>query len=71
MHNEISNCSYGAISVGWGWGAVSYARDNHVIANRIHNYKRLLNDGGCIYTLSPQPGSVIERNWCATQRYVD
>ena len=62
-HNEIRNLTYGAISVGWGWGTRSYARNNRVVGNRIRDYKLLLNDGGCIYTLSAQPGTLIERNW--------
>ena len=32
-----------------------------------HDYKLLLNDGGCIYTLSPQPGNLIAENWCHSQ----
>ena len=65
--NEIMNCTYGAISVGWGWGRASYAHDNLISHNAVHSYKRLLNDGGCIYTLSPQPGTTIRRNWCNGQ----
>ena len=48
----------GPISVGWGWGAVSYAANNTIVGNNAHDYKTMLNDGGCIYTLSPQPGYV-------------
>lgn len=66
-HNDVGNCTYGPISVGWGWGELSYARDNIIIANRAHDYKSLLNDGGCIYTLSSQPRNVITKNWCYRQ----
>jgi hypothetical protein len=57
----------GAISVGWGWGALSYAANNLVYKNEAHHYKTKLNDGGCIYTLSPQPGNVIAENYCHHQ----
>lgn len=66
-HNDVGNCTYGPISVGWGWGAVSYAANNTVVGNVAHDYKLLLNDGGCIYTLSPQPGNLIAENWCHSQ----
>ena len=33
----------------------------------MHRYKLKLDDGGCLYTLSDQPGSVVQRNWCSGQ----
>lgn len=66
-HNDVGNTTYGPISVGWGWGAISYAANNTVVGNSAHDYKTLLNDGGCIYTLSPQPGNLIDSNWCHEQ----
>lgn len=66
-HNDIGNCTYGPISVGWGWGAVSYAANNTIVGNNAHDYKTMLNDGGCIYTLSPQPGNLVAENWCHSQ----
>ena len=63
--NSISETSYTGISLGWGWGRViSFARNNHVFSNRIENIMRFLNDGGCIYTLGPQPGSSVRYNYC-------
>ena len=35
-----------------GWGAVSYAENNTIVGNSCHDYKTLLNDGGCIYSTS-------------------
>ena len=58
---------YSAISLGWGWGRASYAAANTIEANRVHRYKLKLDDGGCLYTLSDQPGSVVQRNWCSGQ----
>jgi hypothetical protein len=48
-HNTIENTSYTGISLGWGWGGVvSFARDNHVVGNRLINIMQFLNDGGCV-----------------------
>ena len=33
-----------------GWGAISYAANNTIVGNSCHDYKTLLNDGGCIYS---------------------
>ena len=61
LHNEISGCSYSAVSVGWGWdskmGNSSYARENKVMGNRFHDTMQMLFDGGDLYTLGSQPGS--------------
>ena len=61
LHNDISGCSYSAVSVGWGWasavGNSSYARENKVIGNYFHDTMQLLFDGGDLYTLGSQPGS--------------
>jgi Right handed beta helix region len=63
-HNELTNLPYTAISLGWGWSdADSSLRDNTIEANHIHGVMRLLFDGGAIYTLSKQPGTVISRNY--------
>lgn len=67
VHNAIVRSPYSAISLGWGWGRASYAASNLVEANRVHRYKLKLDDGGCLYTLSDQPGSVVRRNWCSGQ----
>ena len=62
-HNEICDVAYSGISLGWGWTkTVTVMRDNHVVGNHIHHFGKHMYDTGGIYTLSPQPGSVIERN---------
>lgn len=69
-HNDIYDCPYTAVSVGWGWAGVtkSYAGANTVAFNRIGNYMTKLKDGGGLYTLGIQPGSVAEYNYFYSQK---
>ena len=51
-HNEVSDCSYTGISVGWGWTKMTNAlRDNFIHANRVHHVATRLSDTAGIYTL--------------------
>jgi hypothetical protein len=77
-HNEIRELPYTGVSVGWGWGIpdanggaysnpVPYStpttsRGNLIHDNHIQQVMRKRNDGGGIYTLSRQPGTVISGN---------
>ena len=64
---ELRFLPYGGISMGWGWARHAlngtYSSDNAVTRLSIHNFKRVLGDGGGIYALGPQPGSVMRGNW--------
>lgn len=63
-HNEIANLSYTGISLGWGWHTTpNIMRNNQIISNKIHHFGRSNYDGGGIYTLSAQPGTVIAGNY--------
>ena len=64
-HNNLYDLPYTGISTGWGWGALpSYSMAENVITyNRITDTMKTLVDGGAIYTLSRQPGSVIKNNF--------
>jgi L-rhamnose mutarotase len=63
-HNEIENVSYSGISLGWGWSAEeNMMKGNRIVANKIHHYGKWNYDCAGIYTLSAQPGSVIEDNY--------
>jgi hypothetical protein len=62
-HNELEQLPYTGISIGWGWGQDSYAGHNVIEANHIHQVVQVLRDGGGIYTLSAQPGSVLRGNY--------
>ena len=63
-HNELSDMPYSGISVGWGWANVPNAAQNNTIRyNAITNVLNMMDDGGGIYTLSRQPGTVIAENY--------
>jgi Right handed beta helix region len=64
VHNELSDMPFSAISLGWGHTTdKTNLQDNWVSQNNIHDVVKLLNDGGAVYALSYQPGTVIEKNW--------
>ena len=72
-HNSIRDTGYTAISLGWGWGkhvlgAQTYASNNHVVGNRMSGVMSALDDGGCVYTLGPQPNSTVSDNYCDADR---
>jgi len=77
-HNEIFDLPYTGISVGWGWGMPdagggdyfspivydipTVCRNNRIEFNHIHHVMLQRNDGGGIYTLSRQPGTILRGN---------
>ena len=77
-HNEMCNLPYSAVSVGWGWGETdagggayyqpshydtpTSAGNNRIEYNHIYHVMQVLNDGGGVYTLGRQPGTVIRGN---------
>jgi hypothetical protein len=62
-HNEVENVSYSAITMGWGWTPTANAmKNNKIIGNKIHHFGKHNYDCAGIYTLSPQPGSLISEN---------
>ncbi len=67
-HNDIQGVPYGAIALGWWWGNAktpesTVAANNSISFNRLGNSHQLLSDGGIVYMLGRQPGSVIEYNY--------
>jgi len=67
-HNDITGTPYGAIALGWWWGNAgipesTVAGDNTVSYNRLGGTHQILTDGGIIYMLGRQPGSVCEGNY--------
>ena len=63
-HNEIRNCPYTGISVGWSWDTTDQGcHDNEISYNKIYNIQQLHDDGGGIYTLGKMPGGNIHHNY--------
>jgi hypothetical protein len=62
-NNKVFNLPYTGISVGWMWSPVpTPCRQNTIEGNHIHNIMNILSDGGGIYMLGLQPGSIIRNN---------
>ena len=67
-HNDIAEVPYGAISLGWWWGNAGIpeskvAGANTISFNKLGNTHHVLTDGGIIYMLGRQPGSVCADNY--------
>lgn len=67
-HNDIYGTPYGAIALGWWWGNAKIpesttAANNSISYNRAGHTHTMLTDGGIIYMLGRQPGSVARRNY--------
>lgn len=62
-HNEVHNLPYSGISVGFAWHDTATSHASTVIEyNRVYDVMKKLADGGCIYTLGRQPGTIIRNN---------
>ncbi len=62
-NNEIFNLPYSGISVGWMWSPEpTPCLKNTIDGNHIHHIMNILSDGGGIYMLGLQPGSIIRNN---------
>jgi hypothetical protein len=62
-YNDIRKLPYTGISLGWVWAPDPSPIGGHLIANNdISRVMQVLSDGGCIYTLGRQPGTVIRGN---------
>ena len=53
-HNEVLDCPYTGIAVGWGWSNLGYSFQNTISNNEVGFYMKVLSDGGGIYTLGNQ-----------------
>ena len=62
-HNLVHDLPYSGISVGWQWNPEPTAcKENLIEQNHVYDVMNRLCDGGCIYTLGFQPGTVIRGN---------
>ncbi len=63
-YNDIHDLPYTGVSVGWVWAQdPSPSGGHHIEHNNIYRVMQLLSDGGCIYTLGRQPGTVLRNNY--------
>jgi hypothetical protein len=61
--NEIHRLPYSGVSVGWQWNPEPTPCGNNLVEeNDIHHVMQTLSDGGGIYTLGRQPGTVLRAN---------
>ena len=62
-HNLVAHMPYTGISIGFRWDtSKTTQRDTLVAHNHIHDCMVMLADGGGIYTLGWQPGTVLRGN---------
>ncbi|MBK8504329.1 MAG: right-handed parallel beta-helix repeat-containing protein [Saprospiraceae bacterium] len=63
VDNEIYDLPYTGISAGWMWSPEDTpCQGNQIIGNHIYTIMKMLSDGGGIYMLGKQPGSLISGN---------
>ncbi len=64
INNEIRFLPYTGISVGWMWSPQpTPCQQNLVKNNHLHHMMQILSDGGGIYTLGYQPGTMLQGNY--------
>jgi hypothetical protein len=62
-HNEIHDLPYTGVSIGWKWDTSPTPCGSNIVEyNHIHHVMQTLSDGGGIYTLGRQPGTVLRGN---------
>lgn len=63
-HNLVHDLPYSGISVGWQWDPQpTPCRENTIAYNHVYDVMNRLCDGGCLYTLGFQPGTVVRGNY--------
>lgn len=63
LKNELRDLPYTGISIGWRWNPTPTSCHHNIAeGNHIHHIMQKLSDGGGIYTLGSQPGTVLRGN---------
>ena len=62
-HNLVYDLPYSGISLGWVWGSnETDCKNNRVLYNHVHHVMKIMDDGGAIYTVGHQPGTILRGN---------
>ena len=62
-NNIVTELPYTGISIGFRWNTSTTSQKNCIVEyNHVYNVMTKLADGGCIYSLGLQPGTVIRGN---------
>lgn len=62
-HNLVTDMPYTGISIGFRWDESETSQRNCIVEyNEVHDVMKMLADGGAIYTLGLQPGTVLRGN---------
>ncbi|MGA2623033.1 MAG: right-handed parallel beta-helix repeat-containing protein [Bacteroidota bacterium] len=62
-HNTVAHLPYTGISVGFRWNPQPSSMERCTVeANDVFDVMKILADGGCIYTLGLQPGTIMKDN---------
>jgi hypothetical protein len=62
-HNLVTAMPYTGISLGFRWNESETSQSGTLVEyNHVHDVMRMLADGGCVYTLGWQPGTVLRGN---------
>lgn len=62
-HTTVAHLPYTGISLGFRWNQDPSSMERSLVeANHVFDVMNLLADGGCIYTLGLQPGTVLRDN---------
>ncbi len=70
-HNEISDCTYSGISVGWHNGADQVEVGNEISYNLIKDVLTAgIDDGGHVYHLGPTAGSETTPGWLIKENHL-
>jgi hypothetical protein len=69
-HNSILNNANTGVSLGWGWSRDEAANSgwSNISYNYVYGSNWLLEDGGSLYVLGPQPQSFMHDNYLSNQR---
>lgn len=62
-HNHVTDMPYTGISIGYRWDTSATSQEGCTVEfNHVYDVMKMLADGGCIYTLGLQPGTVLRGN---------